>query len=403
MKKTTESTRRGFLKKGLAGAVSISVFPEIITKSRTANPYTLPKEKFIYRTLGKTGIKLPIISMGVMNANNPNLVKAALDAGIVHLDTAWYYQGGRNEEMIGDVIQGRPRDSYVIATKTWEPRDSRTNLFPANANSGSFLKKFDTSLKRLKLDHVDILYSHNLYKDSMVTCEPYLEAMLKLKKEGKVRYIGVSTHQNEVEVINTAVKTNVMDVILTSYTYVQKHRKELNRAIQSAVDAGLGIVGMKSIAGVVENIGRKIDVNAKAALKWAMQNENIHTNIPGFTTFEQMNEALSIMENLEFTPEEKAYIDSKTTGSSLYCQQCRECIPQCKSNLNIPEYMRSYMYVYGYRNLNAAKETLANENLGNIPCTECETCGVKCISGFNIKEKIMSVSRVRDIPEDMLI
>ncbi len=52
------------------------------------------ERKFVYRTLGDTGIKLPVISMGVMNANNPNLVKAALDAGIVFIDTAHYYQNG---------------------------------------------------------------------------------------------------------------------------------------------------------------------------------------------------------------------------------------------------------------------------------------------------------------------
>ncbi len=55
--------------------------------------------------------------MGVQQSDNPNLLRAALDAGIVHLDTGHIYSRGRNEEMIGGVIKGRPRDSFVIATK----------------------------------------------------------------------------------------------------------------------------------------------------------------------------------------------------------------------------------------------------------------------------------------------
>ena len=55
--------------------------------------------------------------MGVMNSDNENLIRAALDSGIVHLDTAHVYMRGRNEEIIGGVIKDRPRDSYLIATK----------------------------------------------------------------------------------------------------------------------------------------------------------------------------------------------------------------------------------------------------------------------------------------------
>jgi len=53
------------------------------------------EKKFVYRTLGKTGIKLPVINMGVMNTDNPNLVKVALDSGMVMLDTAQVYQRAR--------------------------------------------------------------------------------------------------------------------------------------------------------------------------------------------------------------------------------------------------------------------------------------------------------------------
>ena len=110
--------RRSFLKMGITGLAGLSAGPTIL-KGKEKRPTLDPgrDRKIIYRTLGKTGLKLPIVSMGVMNSDNPNLVAAALEAGIIYLDTAWGYQRGRNETLIGGVIKDRPRDSYIIATK----------------------------------------------------------------------------------------------------------------------------------------------------------------------------------------------------------------------------------------------------------------------------------------------
>lgn len=263
--------RRRFLTRGIAGLAGAALVPPPTIK--LSPPKTvLRKGQFIHRILGNTKIELPIISMGVMNADNPNLVAAALDAGIVHLDTAWYYQRGRNEEMVGRVIKGRPRESYVIATKIWEPKDNRTGEFLPDSSEDRYIKKCEVSLSRLNLEYVDILYSHDIAVKKAVMFEPYLDALVKLKKEGKTRFIGVSTHRNEPEVIRAAMASGVYDVVLTSYNFKQTHHLEIAKAAAEAAKSGLGIVGMKAIAGFVYNIGKEVQVNAKAALKWAMQN-----------------------------------------------------------------------------------------------------------------------------------
>ena len=186
-RKDTPNSRRNFIKKSAAGLAGAAILPSILKGETKSPPKTTGKTKMIYRTLGKTGLKLPVVSMGVMNADNPELVRAALDAGILHLDTAWFYQMGRNEEMIGKVVKDRPRDSFVIATKVWEPRDRQTGLFPEDAKPESFLEKFETSLKRLGMDYVDILYLHNISRKESALFKPYMEVMKKLKKEGKAR------------------------------------------------------------------------------------------------------------------------------------------------------------------------------------------------------------------------
>ena len=93
--------RRKFLLSSVLGATGVMAGATGIKSGVNSSiGGKVEKTNIIFRTLGKTGIKLPVISMGVMRADIPNLVKAALDKGMVHLDTANSYQQGRNEEMV---------------------------------------------------------------------------------------------------------------------------------------------------------------------------------------------------------------------------------------------------------------------------------------------------------------
>ncbi len=207
------------------------------------------KEKLVYRVLGKTGIKLPVITMGVMNTDNPNLVKAALNAGMFHLDTGQTYQRGTQEAMIGEVLKERSRESFSIATKARPSVDQNTGLYSADATEEAYAKKIDTSLKSLGLDYVDIFYHNNIWVRETALYEPILKALEKAKKAGKIRSIGISTHRNEPEVIQAAIDSKVYDVVLTAYNFRQQHAAEVKRAIAQAAEAGLGIVAMKAIGG----------------------------------------------------------------------------------------------------------------------------------------------------------
>ena len=196
--------------------------------------------------------------------------------------------------MIGEVLKGRPRGSYVLATKARLPSDQKTGLYTEEATEDAFLNKVDASLKNLGLDYVDIYYHHNVVKSSRVM-EPILKALEKVKKEGKARFVGVTTHMNEPEVIHAAVDSKVYDVILTSYNFQQKHYAEVRNAIARAAQAGIGIVGMKAIRG--GNRQTPTVKNSGAALKWVIQDPNVSTIVPGFTTFDEMNVDLAVAEN----------------------------------------------------------------------------------------------------------
>jgi uncharacterized protein len=405
--KHSNFNRRSFLKTGVftvAGTFIAEASFASITgeKERIQVPDSKDEKKIITRKLGKTGIILPVVSMGVMRADNPSLVKAALAKGIIHLDTAHGYQEGRNETMLGTLLKDYPRESFIISTKVHIGGMNDAGEFTADTKPGELVEKLDISLGRLNMDHVDILYVHGLGTRQAVMYKPVIKELNKIKKSGKARFLGVSTHSNMPDVINAAIDAEIYDIVLTSYNYQMKDWKEMNDAINRASDEGLGVIAMKTMAGGFKNKERTEKVNTKAALKWALLNESIHTAIPGYTSFDQLDESFAVMEDLDLTEQEKSDLFNGPVSASLFCQGCQDCAGSCRKKLPVPDLMRAFMYTYGYRDYWKAKEVLmADERVSSSPCSDCESCTVSCIKGFNIAERISDVSRLKNIPADL--
>lgn len=393
--------RRDFMKTALTGTGGVFLLSSEAKGQETKVVDSRGKErKFVYRTLGKTGLKLPVINMGVMNSDNPNLIRAAMDSGMVLLDTAHSYMGGRNEETIGSVIKGRPRDSFMIGSKVSLPRDRSTGLYLEGATSEEFLKKLDMSLKRLGVEHVEILYHHGVSNKESVVYEPVLKAMEKAKREGKIRFAGLSTHMNEPEVLHAAVDSKFYDVVLVAYNFQQKHMPEVRSAIARAAQAGIGVVGMKAIRG--GNRQSPTVRSAAAALKWVLQDPNVHTLVPGFTAFEEMEMDLAVLENPTLTEEEKKTLQKEASVRNNYCQGCGQCLKQCRDHLPVPDLMRAYMYTYDYRNLALAQDLVFSLNVPSRACQDCSQCSVKCSVGFNVPAKIRDIVRLKDVPPEFI-
>jgi predicted aldo/keto reductase-like oxidoreductase len=392
--------RRDFLKSSVVGLGGFTYL--------TSNVGDVPSGqegaagRFARRTLGKTGMQLPVITMGVMNTSNPALVRAALDAGLFFLDTAQGYQRGTNESMIGEVLKGRPRDTFALATKASLPKHQTTGLYGEEATEEAFTKKIDTSLKNLGLDYVDIYHHHGVWTREAALHEPILTALEKAKKAGKTRFVGITTHRNEPEVIHAAVDSKVYDVVLTAYNFRQKHVEEIKKAIARAAEAGLGVVAMKTIGGNVGGAYHNQAIDARAALKWALQDSNVHTVITGFTTFDQLELDLTVLRDFSLTKLERENLRMASLQAGLYCQGCGRCLTQCVSQLPIPDLMRASMYLYGYRNLVAAQDLLLSLTLPSDPCAGCSACPVQCLNQWNVRERIRDVVRLRDVPSEFI-
>ena len=392
--------RRGFLRTGIAGAAGIVALSPAIVSSAPEDQ----QNDIISRTLGRTGMKVPVISFGVMRADNPNLCKAAYEKGIKLFDTANGYQNGNNETMLGEVLKNYPRNSFYLATKVKPSGIDREGKPSDKTTAEDFLSRFNTSLTRLKMDYVDILYVHDIRNPELFEYKPIINAVQNLKKEGKIKFIGFSTHANEALVIDAAASLDIWDVILTAYNFKRNDLNELNNAIKKACQSGIGIVAMKTMAG-----GGFLDkektrpINSTAALKWVLSNPDVTTTIPGMTDFDQLDLNVKILSDISITDQEKNDLIVAAADKGLYCTGCSVCLNTCPKNLPVPDLMRAYMYAYGYSNPAMAYALLAELGTNDNPCKECSSCKVKCTKRFDLREKIADISRLVNVPADFLV
>jgi predicted aldo/keto reductase-like oxidoreductase len=400
-----KDNRRKFLKKSILGFSGVALVPGAIKSlPLVSEPNILPPD-LPSRLLGRTGIRTPLISMGTSGALDPGFIKAAYEAGVKLFFSATYYGEGNNEKIVGGALKNLPRDTFVIGTACPpDGMDNRTGTFPKGFDAEAYIKKAEGSLKRFGLDYVDIFLFPYAGKKEVVQNEGLLKVLEQLKKQGKTRFVGIASHDGMEEALKSAADAKVYDVAMPAYNFKTANRESMNAAIAYAAKAGIGIIAMKTIAGASRKKSGP-PLNSDAALKWVLHNENISSVVSGMSTLEQLQKNLSMIENLKMTDQEQKDLDIAGLKSEigLYCQQCRQCLPQCPDNLDIPAMMRSYMYAYGYKNMEQAWYTMSNVELKDKPCENCVTCSVNCREGFDIKQRITDIVRLKGFPKDFLV
>jgi uncharacterized protein len=235
--------------------------------------------------------------------------------------------------------------------------------------------------------------------------EPLLKALSKLRADGKTRFLGVATHNNCEETLRLAADSGVYDIVMVSYNFRTQNLEAMHEAMMYAATKGIGIVAMKTTAGGFSDKNRTKPVNTDAAFKWVLQNRNISTIVSGMNSLEQMRKNLTMINDLRLTPDELKDLASAISDPlpGLYCHQCRRCVPQCPYNLEIPAAMRSYMYAYGYGNTRLARANLDDARFDGGCCKSCSSCSVRCTAGFDVRDKILDISRLQAVPKDFLI
>ncbi len=369
-----EMGRRKFLKGASGAMVGLATTPFWNLDLSFADGQKAGSLQF--RTLGKTGLKVTSVSMGVMNCSDPSVLRRAFDLGINFFDTAHAYMGGKNEEMVGDVFRGK-RDKVLIQTK-----------FRVGGTEKENRQSVETSLRRLKTDYVDVLLAHSLKKTEEVSNPNLIKFLEVMKKEGKARFTGFSTHTDMAPLMREAAKSNVHDVALVSYNFT--HTNELKEAIASAAGSNIGIIAMKTQAGGLKSKEMGGLNPHQAALKFVLTDKNIATAVPGVTTIEQIDEAAAVMgklltqKDLDDLKRYQAHIQGR------FCTMCGGCSGNCPNGVAHCELLRAVLYSEGYKNEELASDVFrTGDNLAKIQiCADCSSCAVSCRNGLDIRAQL---------------
>jgi predicted aldo/keto reductase-like oxidoreductase len=391
---------------GLGGlGVLKALNPIEVSHAQETTSTATAQHNIIFRTLGKTGIRVPIVSMGVMNLRDAKVIAESYKLGVRHFDTAWYYGRGWNEKTLGTVIKDLgARDDVVIGTKIYLKDVTRTRKLSSEEQKELFLKRFDESLQRLQTDYVDILYLHSVEQLDQMQDPGILEAFAQLKAQKKIRFAGISTHVNPADCLQALLKTDAWDVLLIAFNYAMAADKNVRERflqfkplLQQIADKGIGIIAMKTQAGgywtrrSVTERAPDPSLNQTAMLKWVLRHEFMTTAIPGYTTFDQMHEDFSVAYGLDYTPEEEQFFaEQNPLYASGFCHQCRQCLETCPKKVNIPTLMRTYMYAYQYQNLEHAfatyQEIAPKRNM--TQCRSCSVCSAWCVNSLPIARRL---------------
>ena len=264
-----ERTRRDFLKTAAAAssaAVIGSVTPQILAADKAAAPK--PSDAMPKRTLGKTGMKVSVLSFGGGSQFLKNkdgdwqpLLQRAVELGINYFDT---HQNYKTEERFGEILPKHRKKVYIV-TK-FDPRDE-----------AGAMKSFEGSLKRLKVDYVDALLLHALNKrnDLEKFGKTTWKRMQKLKAEGTVKFIGFSSmdsataSKNFIEQLQPDIALIAMNA--TRYAGFAK------LALKPAVKHNVGVIAMKTVRGL---IGKKVAA-PKKLLQYVLDQKGVASAVVG--------------------------------------------------------------------------------------------------------------------------
>ncbi|MBN2029173.1 aldo/keto reductase [bacterium] len=331
-----------------------------------------------YRTLGRTGLEVTTVSYGAMRTRDEAIIHQALDMGINYIDTARTYMDGFNEQVVGNVLKNRRDDAY-LATKILHGLDTAKVIS----------ESMDASLKALQVDYVDVIQFHMVSEVDYIKNETVMQAIQKIKEEGKARFIGFSTHQNQVALIKEAIKLDFYDMILVAYNF--ESSQELTDVIKEAAEAGIGIVAMKTQAGGYTDHQMGDLSPHQAALKWVLQNPGVTNAIPSMVTYAQLEEDIQAMgSQMGWYDRKTLHRYTKAIDKTL-CRMCNGCRDLCPNQVNVFDVNRSLMYAEGYGDMELAQCTFRSISRQQQPtaCLDCSKCSVKCVHGLNIQKKML--------------
>jgi uncharacterized protein len=409
-------TRRDFIKTtALAGAAASMSPLEDLTGQSGINENIKTRNGMKYRRFGRTQLMLSEIGLGCASGLRsqqlgevlfnrwreqlPVIVDTLLDrGGNVFATSSGYHD---TEEILGNSLKGKRHNAYIFTSA--EPKEDAKGV----------IASCERSLTRFKTDYIDGYFCHNGWS------EGFQESCVKLKEQGKIRFIGQSCHVPGRHV--EKIQENLVDFIFQPYNYMSLAKwtekidtPGIEELFTLAGNKDIGVLVMKPMSGhYIPNWAKQTtdpmvqkflnDLQKfgtknlyQAFLLWVLQNSKVTTAVVG------MNEPQDVIDNCDasngrFTSMHQELLERYASlATNDYCRLCETCIPSCPKSIPIPDIQRFRMYYKNYGHLLDAREYYSGISPAQCAsaCDNCGACEAICPNGVSIMKNLKDAHRL---------
>ena len=425
--KKSSISRRNFIKSGsviaLSGPGTAFGLSGIVQDEKKENKIKN------YRILGRTGFKVSDISMGGTRAKSSGIYRYAYDNGVNYFDSAEGYFSGGSERWIGAVQKYMDRKNIFITTKLGLDGDE---------SEEDILNRFTKCQERLKTDYVDCLYIHGVADIKRINHPTFYSATDKLKADGRLRYIGLSSHGPEDDdedsmekVLCAAAEDGRFDMMLLIYNFMNS--KEGEKVLAVCKKKNVGTTAMKTNPGVLhfepfdpdnltkekENEIKELEEDdfsreeaieeikswqehekssyektrsfvekykiktedelRKTSIRWVLNNEDMHTVCLSFNSFDLVDKLIPLSGSKLSRTDQEFLDDYRKVYNDQYCRHgCFACLESCPNKVRVNTIMR---YVYYFKWNGQEKEAMRQyAGLNHHNAASCQNCSAPCLT-----------------------
>lgn len=389
--------RRNFLKNTSLASLALTNINSTESSAKTKSSTQILN----YRKLGNTGLKASDVSFGTSGSPNYRILLKAMDMGINYFDTSPDYGSGRSESELGKAIKftTKKRDELIIATKLCS-----TFNHLSDEKKNVYISHVEASLKRLGTDYIDFLLIHALsgsgyerLKDSNM-----LEAVEKLKKDGKVRFLGVSSHNYTATLdggFDYAINSGQFNLIMPAYSFLgsfsstEEYLPDIIKLSKKAEKKGVAFVAMKTLdgaKGIDESKLKGRGTFAQSALKWVLSNSSVSCLIISIGNLSELDEYSQASGKKYGHLDENNLKQWKEILKGECRIGCTQCESHCTGNIKISDILRFDKYFRNYNQEKSALVQYSKLDIKDKQLSACIGCSAPCESNCSYNVDIRS-------------